>query len=71
VINTDAGSHEHPNLSRERASQAPLTGLLAARRQEVVVVAGGVFINYQGEDSHSYGAHLADLDASTGPLSPP
>jgi hypothetical protein len=30
---------------------------LSAGRREVVV-AGGVFINYRGEDSHSYGALL-------------
>jgi len=38
------------------------------RHQGVIVVAGGVFISYRGEDSHSYGALLyAELSREFGP----
>src|SRR5262249_57040365 len=38
------------------------------RQQRVVVVRGGIFINYRGDDSHSYGALLhAELSRYFGP----
>src|SRR5215475_12951377 len=43
-------------------------GMGGARHQEVAVVSGGVFINYRGEDSHSYGALLhTELSRQFGP----